>query len=835
MVNGVKTETNQIMSFRRPFSYIARKVLYTWIRTEVVPAQFTQLNLDPDKPIIYVLDSRAWSSLLVLEEECTHKGLPLPLSRITSPQLHAWHAVYTVAPRQPFKAWLEKQPKRSRMLRGILEVLNENPEMDIQFVPVTIFWGRPVSKQQHWFTVLFAQTWGFAGRIRKFFIILFHGKNTLVQFSDAISYRSGINSHLSDDENIDNIQRKLAERLIEIKTATLGPDTSHRRTLVRELLISEAVQNAIKKRSDEDNITEYKATLQARRYLYEIVSNRNTSTIRILQIGLTSFWNRCYSGIKTGNSQDLRKLALTHSLVYVPCHRSHIDYLLLSYVIYYEGLAIPYIAAGKNLNIPLIGPILRSAGAFFIRRSFKGNELYSAVLFEYLSRLVAIGAPIEYFMEGGRSRTGRLLKPKSGMLAMTIRGFLKYRARPVAFVPVYIGYEKMIEGKSYLSELSGKHKKSETLLGSVKSIFGIKGNFGTVHTNFGEPVFLSNILDQHNARWQVEKYDDLHRPGWMKDSVNHVAQEIMTRINMAASVNSINLISIVMLATSRQHMDELELVRMVELYAEIIRKTGYSNLVTVSSLDGKAQISLAESLGMLKRKSHELGDIVYLDEKYAVQLTYYRNNILHLMAIPAAIACCFLNAASHNRDKIIRLVSLTYPFLKTELFLPWRLEELPEVIENTLDIMVECGILKKNESTHKYRKPNASSIEFGRLELLGKIISPTLELYYMTFALLLKNGNGTISQPELVDLSHLMAQRVSMIYELNTPDFFDKRLIVNFIETLRELEYVKLSDTGMLYYNNISLAAGREAFLLLDTNVRSSILQLLKMPHGKSV
>ncbi|MCG6886847.1 MAG: 1-acyl-sn-glycerol-3-phosphate acyltransferase, partial [Proteobacteria bacterium] len=376
-----------------------------------MPAQFTQLNLDPDKPIIYVLDSRAWSSLLVLEEECTHKGLPLPLSRITSPQLHAWHAVYTVAPRQPFKAWLEKQPKRSRMLRGILEVLNENPEMDIQFVPVTIFWGRPVSKQQHWFTVLFAQTWGFAGRIRKFFIILFHGKNTLVQFSDAISYRSGINSHLSDDENIDNIQRKLAERLIEIKTATLGPDTSHRRTRVRELLISEAVQNAIKKRSDEDNITEYKATLQARRYLYEIVSNRNTSTIRILQIGLTSFWNRCYSGIKTGNSQDLRKLALTHSLVYVPCHRSHIDYLLLSYVIYYEGLAIPYIAAGKNLNIPLIGPILRSAGAFFIRRSFKGNELYSAVLFEYLSRLVAIGAPIEYFIEGGRSRTGRLLKP----------------------------------------------------------------------------------------------------------------------------------------------------------------------------------------------------------------------------------------------------------------------------------------------------------------------------------------------------------------------------------------------------------------------------------------
>jgi glycerol-3-phosphate O-acyltransferase len=818
------------MSLRRPFNYLARKVLFFWIRTEILPTSFSHLNFDPDEPIVYVLDSRAWSSLLVLEEECARKGLPSPLSRVAMPDLRAWHAVYTVAPRQPFKAWLQKQPKRSRMLRGILEVLKDNPELDIQFVPVTIFWGRPVAKQQHWFAVLFAQTWGFAGRIRKFFTILFHGKNTLVQFSDVISLRNNINSHLSDDENIDNIQRKLADRLIEIKTATLGPDTSHRRTLVRELLLSEAVQNAIKKRSKEDNITEYKAALQARRYLYEIVSNRNTSTVRIFQIGLTAFWNRFYSGIKTQHSQELRKLALTHELVYVPCHRSHVDYLLLSYVIYYEGLAIPYIAAGKNLNMPMIGAALRSAGAFYIRRSFKGNELYSKVLFEYLSRLVAIGAPIEYFIEGGRSRTGRLLKPKPGMLAMTIRGFLKYRVRRVAFVPVYIGYEKMIEGKSYLSELSGKRKKSESLLGSIRSILGIRGNFGSVYTNFGEPLYLSDVLDRHNPQWQVENYNDSQRPAWLKDSVNHVALEIMTRINSATAVNPVNLISTVMLATPRQHMDENELVRMVELYENLIRESSYSNLVTVTDLDGKEQIRLVESMGMLKRNRHELGDVVYLDARHAVQLTYYRNNILHLMAVPSAIACCFLNTTSHNVEKIIRLVSLAYPFLKNELFLPWSLDQIPEVVKKILDIMVKHELLKKSPSTQQYRKPNTSSIEFGRLDLLGKVISPILELYYMTFALLLKKGSNTILQPELVELSHLMAQRVSMIYDLNTPDFFDKKLITNFIETSRELGYIKSSDTGLLEYDSASLAAGREAFLLLDTEIRSSILQLLKMP-----
>ncbi|HID48762.1 MAG TPA: glycerol-3-phosphate 1-O-acyltransferase PlsB, partial [Chromatiales bacterium] len=707
---------------------------------------------DPAKPLVYVLDSRAWSSLLVLEEECAHKNLPSPLSRIAAPEMRNWHSVYTVAPRQPFKTWLQKQPKRSRMLRDILEVLAENPDLDVQFVPVVIFWGRPVTKQKHWFSVLFAETWGFAGRTRTFFTILFHGKNTLVQFSEVIRFRDSINPQLSDDENIDNIQRRLADRLVEIKTATLGPDTSHRRTLIRELLLSETVQQAIRKRSREDNITGYKATLQARRYLYEIVSNRNTSTVRFLQILLTSFWNRFYSGIRIQHSEVLRKLALTHELVYVPCHRSHVDYLLLSYVIYYEGLAIPYIAAGKNLNMPVIGPVLRNAGAFFIRRSFKGNELYSTVLFEYLAKLISMGAPIEYFVEGGRSRTGRLLRPKPGMLAMTIRGFLKYRVRPVAFVPTYIGYEKMIEGKAYLSELSGKRKKSETLLGSLRSILRIRGEFGQVYASFGKPIFLSDILDQHNPRWHVEVYDDAQRPPWLRESVEHTATEIMVRINAAASVNPVNLVSVVLLASPRQHMDEDELATMLEKYATLIRASGYSERVTVTDLDGKAQIALTESLGLVKRKNHELGDIIYLDAKHAVFLTYYRNNILHLMVVSSAIACCFLSVASHGRDKIVELVSLAYPFLKSELFLPWDADALPGIIDHTLEMLVEQGFLSRSKKTGKYRKPTASSIEYGRLELLGKVVSPILELYYMTFALLLKKGSHSLTQPELIEL-----------------------------------------------------------------------------------
>jgi len=150
------------------------------------------------------------------------------------------------------------------------------------------------------------------------------------------------------------------------------------------------------------------------RYCSEIFADCTQLTIEIMLRLLRYFWRRFYAGIDAHNLDMLKQTALTHQLVYLPCHRSHIDYLLLSYVIYIENLAIAYIAAGNNLDVPIIGRILRGGGAFFIRRSFKHNPLYSSVMRAYVDRLVALGVPFEYFIEGGRSRTGRMLKPKLG-------------------------------------------------------------------------------------------------------------------------------------------------------------------------------------------------------------------------------------------------------------------------------------------------------------------------------------------------------------------------------------------------------------------------------------
>jgi len=835
------------MNLTSPLNFLAQKLLYLWINADVEQADVIQADKTGDKhsktTTIYVLATRAWSDLLVLEHECKTLHITTPLSRIKQQQLKTWHNVYTVAQAQPLKAWLQQKTKRSSMLTGLCRALKENPELEVHFVPVVIFWGRPVLKQKHWLRVLFSETWGFAGRTRRFFTILFNGKNTLLQFSPAISLRQLINNTSENAHCVDQLQVLLSTRLIEMKTATLGPDISHRRTLVRELLENKAIASAIQKRSNKDNISAFKATKTANNYLNEIVSDRSYITIQILQRVLTAFWNKFYSGIDVHFSARLKQLALNHELVYVPCHRSHIDYLLLSYVIHNEGLAIPCIAAGKNLNMPIIGPILRKGGAFFIRRGFKDNNLYSTVMFEYLASLVSSGMPVEYFVEGGRSRTGRLLQAKPGMLAMTIRAFLKYQKRPVAFVPVYIGYEKMIEGKAYLAELKGDDKKSETLVGSIRSFFKIRGFYGRVTASFGSPVMLTELLNEHAPDWNKQPYDDLQRPEWLRDVVTQTSQQIMQNINKCCAVNSVNLIATALLASPNQTMDEGELMRTLNFYQDLITHLNYSHNIHLTDYDAGQQIHHAEALNMVRRREHEMGDFIYLDHAHAILLTYYRNNILHLFVLPSLIACCFTNANAINREKIIHFIKIVYPFLKAEFFLPWSSlgssSEIEDVIDNLLQELSRTNLLIYNEDAFTYSKPPISTQAHAQLSTLAQIISPVLELYYMIFALIAEHGIAShdtdiLSRQKLEQSCYLMAQRLSLMYEINSPDFFDKKLIANFINTLIKLHYVNVNASNNLQLKPAAIKQGRQARRLLNKNMQYNILQMLRTSARQS-
>src|SRR5690606_21288061 len=361
---------------------------------------------------------------------------------------------------------------------------------------------------------------------------------------------------------------------------------------------------------------------------------------------------------------------------YVPCHRSHIDYLLLSYLLFRNGLTPPHIAAGINLNMPIIGGLLRRGGAFFMRRTFKGNPLYTAVFNEYLHTLFSKGYPVEYFVEGGRSRTGRMLRPKTGMLAITLRSFLRSNRLPIVFVPVYIGYERVLEGRTYLGELRGASKKKESIFDLFKVLGALKQRFGQVSVNFGEPIKLAEFLDQQQPGWREQELGPQYRPEWLNATTNRLGEHVARHLNEAASINPVNLVALALLSTSKLALDDRALTRVLDLYLALLRAVPYSPHTTLPEGDGTALIEHVKGMDLLAEQKDALGKIFYLDEQNAVLMTYYRNNVLHIFALPALLASFFQSSSRISREQILRYTGALYPYLQSELFIRWEQSEL---------------------------------------------------------------------------------------------------------------------------------------------------------------
>ncbi|MGB0514115.1 MAG: glycerol-3-phosphate 1-O-acyltransferase PlsB, partial [Wenzhouxiangellaceae bacterium] len=579
---------------------------------------------------------------------------------------------------------------------------------------------------------------------------------------------------------------------------------------------------AAKARRDKTEI--YKAEAEARKYAREIAADYSYSFVRIAEILLGWFWNRIYRGVQVFHFGAFREAQSGYEIVYVPCHRSHIDYMLLSYILYRRGFVPPHIAAGVNLNLPVVGRLLRFGGAFYLRRSFRAQPLYAAVFNEYVRTIIAKGVALEYFVEGTRSRTGRSLPPRAGMLSITVRAFLRDRRRPLLFQPVYIGYERLAEGSSYISELSGKSKKPESLSDFRNVINIVRKNYGQVQVSFGEPIRLDPLLDQHAPDWAEQPLEPGDKPAWLSAVVEDLAHRVMVNINAAVHVNPINLLAAALLATRKQALDEEDLEAMIGVYHRLIRMTAYSDRVTITELTPSQVIEYGLELGVIERHSHTLGDIIRVDRDNAVLLTYFRNNISHLLAMPAWIACCFLNNQRVRKSRVRRLTEAIYPFLKKELFLPWPPEEVPVIIQRCTDALVRLGLLGIS-GDNLQRTPGGSDQTYY-LRLLGNAMLQTFERYYITIAVLAKNGTGRLSRNQLEQLCIQCAQRISMLHEFDAPEFSDRTLFKQFIESLQEIEVLERSEDGNLTFDRRLEAFARDAKLVLDREVRHTIIQI---------
>src|SRR5690606_3024356 len=638
--------------------------------------------------------------------------------------------------------------------------------------------------------------------------------------------RASVEEGLTPERTVRKVSRVLRTHFNRIRTAVIGPDLSTRRLLIDKVLSSPAVKDAISDQARRSDSGPEDAWKKAHAYAWEIAADYSHPTVRSASFLLTTVWNRIYRGVLVHHLDRLKAVAPGNEIVYVPCHRSHMDYLLLSYMLYVRGIVPPHIAAGINLNLPVIGTILRKGGAFFIRRSFRGNALYSAVFTEYVAQLVAGGYSIEYFIEGGRSRTGRLLQPKGGMVAMTVRAFLRQPTRPVLFQPVYIGYEKLMEGNSYLDELSGKPKEKESiwaLLWGIPKV--LRQNYGQVVVNFGEPIPLSDMLAEHARDWDGRPLSDEDKPEWLSATVDATAQRIQERVNSAADVNPINLLALALLSTPKHAMGEADLVAQITLSKKLLAEVPYSPLVTVTPHSPAQIIAHGEEIGVLHRVVHPLGDVLRVDGDTAVLLSYFRNNVVHLFTASAWIACCFLHNRRMARETLLRIGRAMYPFLQGELFLPWDEDGFAARIDATIELFIREGLLEQVsvDDGGILARHAGQSDEVFRLRAIGHPLQQAFERYYIAISVLAKNGSGTLGAGELEGLCQLAAQRLSLLYAPAAPEFFDKALFRGFIQKLREMGLVKLDQNSKLAFDERLSGFARDAKIILGRELRHTI------------
>lgn len=782
------------------------------VRSKIVPEHpLDNLAIDKNKPTVYITLLNSFSDSAALRSTCKKLGLPDPqvTQQIGDKQVPRYIPIHH---RSPLFGKAKKDSPALEISEEIFAALKQSDVTDLQVIPVTILWGRNPGKEKPGLGTILSSSltpsW-----LRKVFVVLLSGRDNLIRFSRPLEL-----SQLTSKQQSDDLPHKLI-RVARVhfkrqKLAALGPKLPSRDQLYQGLLASSTVKAAIEDEAKSKNISIVEARQNAIKLVDEIAANYNESMIGVSERILTWLWTKLYNGIEVNNPERIQELTdKGHEIIYMPCHRSHMDYLLLTYAIYHQGFVPPHIAAGINLSFWPAGPIFRRCGAFFLRRSFKGNKLYSAVFREYLSQLFIKGYAVKFYTEGGRSRTGRLLPPKTGMLAMTLQSILRGIDRPISIVPVYIGYEHVMEVNTYLGELAGQKKKNESVLGVFKTLRKLK-NYGKGNVNFGEPININQYLTQHQSDWR-DSIAANEKPNWLTPMVGKLADSVMVNINNAAAINAVTLMSSILLNTEKQAMTRNELIACMTNYLRLLELAPYSKDVSVPNKSAEELLEHALTLDKFEVITQGRVEVIRIQDTQKVLLNYYRNNVLHLFAVPSLISSILISQKHISRDQLIKQVNALYPLFKQEWFMQPYCETY---LNDSLEALSGIGLLTVENDAISV---NPSSKSLAQLNLLARFIQCTLIRYASVLKLIL--ASDSISRDQLETQSQDFAQQLAQLFGIDTPEFFDKKVLSGFISTLKHNHMIDDCEQGRITGNETTKQLSQIILKQLNPSIASAL------------
>jgi glycerol-3-phosphate O-acyltransferase len=552
------------------------------------------------------------------------------------------------------------------LIRALLEEQRRGGRR-LLLVPQVFVWSRSAgTRQANVVDALFGSS-EWPGQVRSTAQFLANWRHATLRSGEPVDvgeFLARESDGVGDDVLVRRLTYTLLRRLERERRAIVGRAKKPADRLREEVVRSPKLQKVIADMAGEGTSEREVITARAFAMLREMEAALDMNAIAALDPVFATGTARMFSAIEVDEPgiERLRELAKEGTIVFLPSHKSHMDYLALAWVLYRHKLPLPLIAAGDNLNFFPVGPIFRRAGAFFIRRSFSGDRLYGAVVDAYVRRLIKEGSALEFFLEGGRSRTGKLLSPKVGLLSIVVDAALGVPTRTTWFCPVSIGYERFIEEKAFVAEVSGGEKEKEDVRGLVKAIDVMVGRYGRLSVQFGKAMTLADILGEVDPKASPGDLATMTPPR-RRAVITRLAWRVMHEINMVTAVTPGSLVATALLAHDRRGIAQAELFDACDRLARTLRRAGARFSPSLGAL-GQQKSALREAVDLFARAGHVEGhtpggavggDVIYVVPPEArMSLDLAKNGIMHFFVARALIATALLAPGAPARADTVR-------------------------------------------------------------------------------------------------------------------------------------------------------------------------------------
>lgn len=703
------------------------------------------------------------------------------------------------------------------LLATLIDMQRKN-DRAILLVPQVFLWtNRPDTHGSHLLDVFFGpREWPSTARTIAQF--LYNYKHVVLRAGEPLALDQYLEEHVgpSEETHIRRITYVMLRRLERERHAVTGPALAPPDRQRHQVLRSPKLQQIIAHMAGDKQNDRFALTRQTLSALRGMQATPDGATIKALEVLLDRVFHRIYAGIDVDRDgiEAIRERSKEATLVLLPSHKSHVDYLVLSYIFNYENLPLPFIAAGDNLSFFPLGVILRRAGAFFIRRQFSGDRLYSATVEAYVRRLIRDGHTIEVFIEGGRSRTGKLLRPHLGLLAMLVDGAIAIPNKQVVFVPISIGYERIVETGSYGKELLGGEKAKEDAAGLLKSTEVLRHRYGRINVQFGEHLSLGTILKD-----LAYDKDDLQSPARRRAVVTRLANRTMDEINQVTAVTPGSLTAIALLSDERRSISHEELLTRARQLLRFLMASN-ARITPRTAVDGElrdeavcdavkmfleAEVLEVEHPGEApvenERREDRTGEGAFyrIPERKRIELDTSKNIIIHFFVERALVSMAMLMRPGLNapeatvRERVRKLSELFKHEFRFRADAPFDV-----IFEETLQAMKRDGEIDRTVDGQLDAGDGRDGWS-GRtwLRTYVSILRSFVEGYRIAARGLTTLLKGPMSEKDVLKKSLALGQRMYLSGEIERYEALSKPILQNALAAFKDEGYVQVRENKL--------------------------------------